>query len=144
MATHVIAPNEELVLTGYLRDKLASTPWAAAFVSNRLVLHDGREVLPSEDYAVIVRSDGGPALEPPTFLRRFGIRIFGPDGDDNGMRTMALAAHVEVLLKAAPFHTSEVAATLATHGPSRVPPSVSRPEAYLTCELVLVGAPINI
>lgn len=145
MSTYVIPVNEELLLTGFIRDRLAGTLWASALVNNRLSERaNGEEVAPGEDFAVIVRSDGGPALEPPTFLRRFGIRIFGPDGDDNHVRTSELARHVAAALQAAWRHTEHVADTRAVSGPYRVPPAVGRPEMYLTCELVLVGEPINI
>lgn len=145
MATHVLPPDDELAITRFLRQRLGSTQWAGALVSNRLTERaDGAEVPPAQDFAVIVRSDGGPALTPPTFLRRFGIRIFGPDGDDNGERTMTLARHVVACLPLAPFETVQVAAVRAIHGPYRVPPTVSRPEAYLTCELILVGEPITL
>lgn len=145
MASHAIRPNEELILTGYLRSRLQGGPWAQALVSNRLTARaDGEEVAPRQDYAVIVRSDGGPALEPPTFLCRIGVRIFGPDGDDNHMLTSGFARHVAALLTNAWAHAPQVAATRATNGPYRVPPDLGRPEMYLTAELVFVGDPINL
>lgn len=144
MATHVLPPDEELVLTGYIRDRLIGTQWDTALVSNRLTRRgNGDEVEPAEDYAVIVRSDGGPRGEPPTFARRFGIRVFGPDGDGNGTLTGALARYVAASLPAAPKTQTPIAALNHLSGPYRVPETVGRPEAYITCEFVLVGQPIT-
>lgn len=136
MAGHVIAPDDELVLAKLIRAGLVGTIWASALVSNRLV--------GTQQFAAIVRSDGGPALEPPTFLRRYGVRIFGPDGDDNHLRTGEFARYVAALIAAAPERAREVAAVRAVNGPMRVPSTASRPESYITCELVLVGVPITL
>lgn len=145
MASHAIRPNEELLLTGYLRSRLQGGPWAQALVSNRLTARpSGAEVAPQADYAVIVRSDGGPALEPPTFLCRIGVRLFGPDGDDNHMLTSGFARHVSALLTNAWAHVPQIATTRAVNGPYRVPPDLGRPEMYLTAELVFVGDPIDL
>ena len=144
MATHALPVNEELTLTGLIRSALAGTEWADAFVSNRLTARpSGEEVAPAEDFAVIVRSDGGAATEPPTFVRRFGIRVFGPDGDENHLRTSALARHLVPILIGAWRRDDHVAATRAVAGPHRVQPAVGRPEMYLTAELVFVGDPIS-
>lgn len=144
MATWTTPPNEELVLTGAVRAALAGTPWAGALVTNRLTTRGtGEEVAPSQDYAVIIRGDGGPDGEPPTFTRRVGIRIFGPDGDDNHVRTSALARHLVPVLHRLWELTPAVAATRAVNGPYRVPATVGRPEMYATAELVLVGTPIH-
>ena len=140
MAGETTPPNEELILTGLIRAQLAATAWSSAFVSNRLTTRaEGDMVAPSADFAVIVRSDGGPALEPTTFQRQFGIRVFGPDGDDNHIHTSELARWLVPLLQGAWMHSRAVAATRAVHGPYRVPATVGRPEMYLTAELVLVG-----
>lgn len=145
MATYVVRPDDELVVTRLIRGALAATEWSSALVSNRLTKRaDGTEVAPDEDFAVIVRSDGGASLEPPTFSCRFGVRVIGPDGDDNHMRAAALARHVAAALSAAAELTTEVTATVTTFGPYRVETDLSRPECYLTAELVLVGAPITL
>lgn len=145
MASHAIRPDDELIATRLIRASLASTEWSTALVSNRLTKRpDGAEVAPDEDFAVIVRSDGGSSMELPTFSCRLGIRVIGPDGDDNHMRTGALARRVSAALSAAAELTTEVANTVATFGPYRVETELSRPECYLTAELVLVGAPITL
>ena len=145
MTTTLLPPDEETALTTYFRAALAGTQWESALVSNRLTRRgSGEEVAPDADFAVIVRGDGGPALEPPTFLRRAGIRIFGPDGDDNGVQTGALARYLAALLPVTHLYVDSVAATRAVHGPHRVAPTLGRPENYVTCDLVFVGTPITI
>lgn len=72
MAGTTVPPNEELILTGLIRAQLAATAWSSAFVSNRLTTRAGEPVAPDQDFAVIVRSDGGPALEPQPFCAGSG------------------------------------------------------------------------
>lgn len=145
MATHTIPPNEELIFTRLFRDRLAATEWASALISNRLTQRpNGDEIAPAHDFAVIVRGDGGQSLEPPTYLRRLGIRVFGPDGDDNTIRTSELARYVAVLLRAAWQHSTHIARTRAVNGPYRVRPTVGRPEMYLTADVVVTGDAINL
>lgn len=147
MASTTLPPNEELVLTGLIRSALqTSTDWPDAFVSNRLTKRSPGttpETAPDEDFAVIVRSDGGPRLEHSTFLRRFGIRVIGPDGDDNHIRTSGLARWLVPLLEESWRRSEAIAATRAVSGPHRVPATVGRPEMYLTVELVFVGSPVT-
>lgn len=145
MRIRVLPPNEELVLTRYLRRELTGSAWGQVLVSNRLTARaDGTEVPPAADCAVIVRGDGGPALEPPLYLRRVGIRVFGPDGDDNHLRTSELARHVAAAIHDAFLRCDPIADVRQVSGPMRVPPTVAgRPEMYLTAELVLVGDPIT-
>lgn len=144
MATHALRPDAELILTQYIRGRLAGTKWAGSLVSNRLPRQAGTESAPATDFAIIVRHDGGPSLGPPTYSAGFGVRVFGPDGDESGISTGELARHLIAWLQASPAPGTPIAACRATHGPMRVPQTVGRPEAYLTCELILVGEPINI
>lgn len=145
MATYVIHADAELEMTRFIRGALASTRWAGSLVSNRLrATQGGDEQAPRQDFAVIVRCDGGSDLEHPTALRRFGLRFIGPAVDDTHERTSELARHVIAALQVAWRDTDHVADLRNVFGPYRVPATVGRPEMYATCELVFVGDPITL
>lgn len=145
MASNTLPPNEELVLTRAFRDVLAHNGYAGCFVSNQLPVNGaGDDVAPAQAYAVIIRSDGGPAGDGGTYTRRIGVRIFGPRDDIGHKLTGQLARYTAAVLCDIWGVVVEVAAVRNINGPYRVPPTVERPEMYITAELVMVGTPIEI
>lgn len=141
MHTQTLPPDGELILTRYLRNRLRNTKWQGALVSNRLTKRaDGAEVPPSQDYAIVIRCDGNQETQPPVHRVRFGIRVIGPEGDDNGTKTGDLARHVALWLKSAWAHDKNIAHAPFVSGPTRVSATVGeRQTNYITADLLMVS-----
>ena len=143
MHTQTIPPDGERIVCDYLRRRVVGTPWERAFISNRLTARaNGDEVMPDEDYAVIVRCDGSQMANPPVHRLRFGIRVIGPDTDHNGDRTGALGRNVAHWLRSAwaldSTHTIVHAPFVS--GPARLPAATGeRQTTYITTDLLMVS-----
>jgi hypothetical protein len=120
-----IAPDVELILTGYLRTALTARtePYAAGVrVSNSKVGNTARQV--------VVRRDGGPqrgVLDYP----RLGVRVWA----DVEQEASDLARLVQALLLDAPG-TGGIVAARSMSGPTGIPDE-SQPQKYLTVELII-------
>jgi hypothetical protein len=125
-----IAPDAELVVTGYLRTALAtrSEPYAASVrVSNAKAGTSARQV--------VVRRDGGPQRGIFDFPR-LGVRIWAATEQD----ATDLARLVQALLLDSPGTAGIVQAT-SLSGPSPVPDEAG-PHRYLTVELKIRCTPL--
>ena len=134
MATTVVYPDVELFLAGWLRTRLLGV-----HVSNR----HPRPEDPARE-TVVVRDDSGPD-EQFTAARTVGITTVGLDGQQ--LETSELARTVAALLRTLPEDledaTNPVVRVDRIRGPYRVITEGTRPEMYLTADLVIVGAPFD-
>ena len=118
-----LAPDAELLVTGYLRTALSTRtePYAASVrVSNAKAGTNARQV--------VVRRDGGPQRGLFDFPR-LGVRVWAATEQD----ATDLARLVQALLLNSPGTSGIVQAT-SLGGPSPVPDAAG-PHRYLTVEL---------
>lgn len=120
----VVAPDVELILTGYLRTALAgrTEPYAAGVRVSNTKVGNVRQV--------VVRRDGGPQRGVFDYPR-ISIRVWDAEEKD----ASDLARLVQALLLDSPGTSGIVRAT-SLGGPSGVPDS-AQPQKYLTAELVV-------
>jgi hypothetical protein len=120
-----VAPDVELILTGYLRAALGARPepYAAGVrVSNAKVGNTARQV--------VIRRDGG-AQRGVFDFPRLGVRVWA----DVEQEASDLARLVQALLLDAAGSNGIVRAT-SLSGPSGVPDE-AQPQKYLTVELTI-------
>lgn len=129
-AAEVVAPDVELMLTGYLRARLDARPesYAAGVrVSNTKAGNPERQV--------VIRRDGGPqrgVLDYP----RLGVRVWATKEQD----ASDLARLVQALLLDA-RGTNGIVGVTSLSGPSSVPDD-AQPQKYLTLEMVVRATPL--
>jgi hypothetical protein len=122
-AAPIVFPDVELVLTTYLRSKLADHGYASVYVSN---------VRGTQAVAVWVRRDGGSVLDVVREGARVGINVFA----QSELAASNLARVVSALMRAAADGSPIVRVTEVM---GSTPIADATPRRYLTFEVVVRG-----
>jgi hypothetical protein len=127
MKAAVTFPDVELVVTSYLRAALADY---------------GSPVRVSTSYKgepleVVVRRDGGPALDELREAARLGINVYATSPNDKAVSDLsrAVSAHLRAMPDGSP-----VLRAIQTSGPSPVAEGSGVQRRYLTFELYVRGS----
>lgn len=136
----ILWPDVEATTLGYLRPRILASP--LTFAAD---VHVG-DTLPSPrpDYAVIIRSDGGPAVADVRGTARLGVNIWAKPGVENGVQRyrsecVDLANYVTALLNGmAEANVTPCTRSTATLG-YPVADDSGQPHMYLTAELTFRG-----